>query len=226
MSNAHAIFISYRRSDSNDVTGRIYDRLVNAFGTTAVFKDVHSIPYGVSFPTYIQQELAKCQVLLAIIGPTWLTVERHGQRRLEDPADWVRVEVQSALELEGITVIPLLVGGAERPTADQLPEALKPLASLNNAQARPDPDFHIDMNRLVKRLEALLEPAGSKDIARQPSDSRRSFYKRQKALLEEELAAVESDLEIAPREVDRMRLGKEAERLLRKIDELDNRLNR
>ena len=100
MPAANAIFISYRRSDSNDVSGRIYDRLAAHFGATAVFKDVHSIPYGADFPTYIRQELSHCRVLLAVIGPTWLTAEKHGQRRLDNPADWVRIEIQLALENE------------------------------------------------------------------------------------------------------------------------------
>ena len=245
MSDANAIFISYRRSDSNDVSGRIYDSLVATFGAAAVFKDVHSIPYGVDFPTYIRQQLGRCKVLLAVIGPTWLTVERQGQRRLDDPEDWVRIEIQTALENEGITVIPVLVGGGDRLSEANLPDGLRPLAKLNSAQARPDPDFHIDMTRLVRRLEDIVGPGNSEGIksietavnalppdAGQPSvggetlsNARRGFYERQKAQLEEELAAVESDLEVAPREVDRIRLEKEAERLLAKIDELDDRLN-
>jgi hypothetical protein len=161
MPDANAIFISYRRIDSNDVSGRIYDRLVATFGAATVFKDVHSIPYGVDFPTYIRQQLGRCKVLLAVIGPTWLTVERQGQRRLDDPADWVRIEIQTALENEGITVIPVLVGGGDRLSEANLPDGLRPLAKLNSAQARPDPDFHIDMTRLVRRLEEIVGPGNS-----------------------------------------------------------------
>jgi hypothetical protein len=161
MPDANAIFISYRRSDSNDVSGRIYDRMVATFGAAAVFKDVHSIPYGVDFPTYIRQQLGRCKVLLAVIGPTWLTVERQGQWRLDDPADWVRIEIQTALENEGITVIPVLVGGGDRLSEANLPDGLRPLAKLNSAQARPDPDFHIDMTRLVRRLEEIVGPGNS-----------------------------------------------------------------
>lgn len=329
MPKPNAIFISYRRSDSNDVAGRIYDRLVAHFGAAAIFKDVHSIPYGVDFPTYIQQELTKCKVLLAVIGPTWLTVEREGQRRLEDPADWVRVEIQTALEKNDIMVIPLLVSGVDRLTIAHLPDGLEPLANLNSAQTRPDPDFHIDMNRLVRRLEGLVGPGKSSEArpmdptagavnlsvsvnerlkliqtlnglpinqfeelaialnppagilppnitaqgnrapvllqwvegptgpgltvlcellnlylspesqfaAQQPSTglafvpqeplsaTRKGFYERQKAQLEDELAAVESDLETAPREIDRTRLEKEAERILEKIEKLNTKLN-
>jgi hypothetical protein len=156
MPESNAIFVSYRRSDSNDVSGRIYDRLVQHFGPEAVFKDVHSIPYGEDFPTYIQQQLGQCKVLLAVIGPTWVTVEKNGQRRLEDPADWVRIEIQRALANPAITVIPLLVGGIFMPGEAALPEDLKPLARLNGAQARPDPDFHVDMNRLIRRVEAIV----------------------------------------------------------------------
>jgi hypothetical protein len=159
MPESNAIFVSYRRSDSNDVSGRIYDRLKQHFGADAIFKDVHSIPYGEDFPTYIQRQLDQCKVLLAVIGPTWLTVERSGQRRLDHPDDWVRLEIQKALTNPNITVIPLLVGEALMPTPAALPEVLQPLATLNSAQARPDPDFHVDINRLIRRLEAIVGPA-------------------------------------------------------------------
>ncbi|TVP63147.1 MAG: TIR domain-containing protein [Leptolyngbya sp. LCM1.Bin17] len=226
MSEANAIFISYRRSDSNDVSGRIYDRLAAHFGKAVIFKDVHSIPYGVDFPTYIQQELGKCQVLLAVIGLTWLTVERDGQRRLEDPKDWVRIEIETALENSAIVVIPVLAGGALMPKAEELPDRLKSLSRLHSAQARPDPDFHQDMKRLVRHLKEILEPGtGHPPPAPEHlSASRRRFYERQRAQLEDALAAVESDLETAPRAVDRLRLEKEAERLLEKIDDLNNKL--
>lgn len=156
MPESHTIFLSYRRSDSNDVSGRIYDRLASHFGAATIFKDVHSIPYGEDFPSYIQEQIARCKVLLAVIGPTWLTVTKDGQRRLENPADWVRLEIQTALENEKIAVIPLLVGKTRLPAKAELPEVLMPLATLNSAQARPDPDFHQDMKRLIRRLEEIL----------------------------------------------------------------------
>lgn len=153
---SNAIFISYRRSDSNDVTGRIYDRLAEHFGRGVVFKDVDSIPFGVDFRTHLQQGVGHCQVLVAVIGPTWLSVsDARGQRRLDNPEDWVRAEIEIALGRD-IPVIPLLVGGASPPVADALPESLRDLTHRNCAQARPDPDFHHDMERLIQRLEEIV----------------------------------------------------------------------
>jgi hypothetical protein len=155
MADKNAIFISYRRSDSQDITGRIYDRLSAHFGTAAVFRDIHSIPLGIDFRTHIQQQLARCQVLVAVIGPTWVKVL---QERLAAPVDWVRLEIAIALSRD-IPVIPLLVGGATMPTESDLPEDLQALAHCNGTQARPDPDFHTDLTRLIQKLEAILAAA-------------------------------------------------------------------
>ncbi|MBD2066235.1 toll/interleukin-1 receptor domain-containing protein [Leptolyngbya sp. FACHB-671] len=159
----NAIFISYRRSDSNDVTGRIYDRLAEHFGREVVFKDVHSIPFGVNFRTHLKQEVGRCQVLIAVIGPTWLEVLKQ---RLNQSQDWVRTEIAVALE-RAIPVIPLLVGGAQLPSANDLPSDLQELAYRNAAHARPDPDFHQDMNRLIRGLEEIVglpEPSVSPNL--------------------------------------------------------------
>jgi hypothetical protein len=231
MPDANAIFISYRRSDSNDVSGRIYDRLVATFGAAAVFKDVHSIPYGVDFPTYIRQQLGRCKVLLAVIGPTWLTVERQGQRRLDDPADWVRIEIQTALENEGITVIPVLVGEGDRLSEANLPDGLGPLAKLNSAQARPDPDFHIDMTRLVRRLEDIVgpgnsvEPGGQSPGQQKRTNPQREFYLKRISQLEERLAIVLQQLDAALGAEEEMALNNRAEQLSKQIESFQSKLD-
>ena len=169
MPPSNSIFLSYRRSDSHDVTGRIYDRLAEHFGRDAVFKDVDSIPFGDDFRTHLNQGVGRCLVLVAVIGPTWLDVsETDGQRRVDNPNDWVRVELETALG-RGIPVIPLLVGGARLPRADELPETLKELPNRGAAQARPDPDFHSDLNRLIRRLEEIVELAESLIEVEKPS---------------------------------------------------------
>jgi hypothetical protein len=153
MSSDHSIFVSYRRNDSNDVTGRIYDRLSDHFGREVVFKDVDSIPYGVDFRTHLNETVGQCQVLIVVIGPTWLKAlqERSGQSAM----DWVHAEIEMALG-RGIPVIPLLVGVAQMPGAAELPEGLQALAYRNAAQARPDPDFKVDMERLIRGLEEIV----------------------------------------------------------------------
>ena len=151
------IFISYRRADSADVTGRINDRLRDHYGQDSIFTDVDSIPFGIDFRTHLDQEVSQCKVLLAVIGNDWISAkDDKDQLRLKDPGDFVRIEIESALKRD-IPVIPLLVQGAEIPIADKLPESLENLAFRNGISIRRDPDFHKDMDRLIKGLDQQLE---------------------------------------------------------------------
>ncbi|MDH4153933.1 MAG: SUMF1/EgtB/PvdO family nonheme iron enzyme [Nitrospira sp.] len=153
------ILISYRREDSIDVTGRIHDRLVKDFGPGAVFMDVDSIPYGVDFRTYLDEQVSQCEVFLAVIGRDWLRgKERKGRSRLEDPGDFVRIEIESALKRR-ILVIPVLVGGASVPPAQQLPASIQDLSYRHAIVIRPNPDFHRDMDRLIDHLRTQLAEA-------------------------------------------------------------------
>ncbi len=155
------ILISYRREDSADVTGRIYDRLIQVF-PQSVFRDVDSIPLGVDFRTYLDEQVAKCDVFLAVIGRDWMKAKgRKGKSRLEDPSDFVRIEIESALKRQ-IPVIPVLVGGAKIPEAQRLPTSIQDVSYRNGIVVRPDPDFHKDMDRLIAHLKqpvpSLREP--------------------------------------------------------------------
>ncbi len=151
------VLISYRREDSAHVTGRIYDRLVQQFGRTAVFKDVDSIPLGIDFRTYLDQQVAKCDVFLAVIGRHWMKPQgQKGKSRLADPADFVRLEIEAALKRQ-IPVIPVLVEGASIPSVDRLPTSLQGLSYRNGIVVRPDPDFHRDMDRLIEHLRAQID---------------------------------------------------------------------
>lgn len=153
MTPEHSIFISYRRSDSSDIVGRIYDKLISHYGQSSVFKDVDSIPYGVDYREHIRHWVNRCQVMLVIIGPDWLeTKGQDGQRRLDDPEDWVRLEIEMALA-RGIPIVPLLINNASLPSSGVLPTSLQQLAYQNNAKARNDPDFHHDLARLVQDLD-------------------------------------------------------------------------
>lgn len=147
-----AIFISYRRTDAPDATGRIFDHLKQTFGERRIFKDVDSIPYGVDFHKAIDEAVAGCDVFLAIIGKSWLTAtDSTGLRRIDDPNDYVRLEIRSALT-RNILVIPVLVEGAKMPTGAELPEEILALATRNAASVRPDPDFHPDFARLCEQI--------------------------------------------------------------------------
>jgi hypothetical protein len=199
MPPSNSIFISYRRSDSNDVTGRIYDRLVEHFGRNVVFKDVDSIPFGVDFRNHLREGVGCCQIVVAVIGATWLSVsDAEGKRRLDHPDDWVRAEIETALG-RNIPVVPLLVGGSRLPNVDELPGDLKNLAYRNAAQARPDPDFHGDMNRLIKRLEEIVgspEPSIEVENPVTPSQVLKLQYLQTKrSNLEQQLRKVQAELE-------------------------------
>jgi len=130
------IFINYRRDDAHGTAGRLRDRLVRDPRSTQVFMDVDNIPAGVDFVDYMNEQVAECDVLLAIIGPDWLhSTDQSGTRRLDNPGDYVRLEIAAALARK-IRVVPVLVDGASMPTAEQLPDDLKPLARRNAIELR------------------------------------------------------------------------------------------
>ena len=153
------VFISYRRSDSSDVTGRLHDRLSAKLGPDNLFTDVDSIPLGVDFQKHVAAILTKIDCMLAVIGRDWVkTTDAAGRRRLDDPADLVRIEIETALARQ-VTVIPLLVQGAVMPTEAELPPGLRDLAFRNGMTVRPNPDFHRDVDRLEHHLLALAARA-------------------------------------------------------------------
>jgi hypothetical protein len=150
------IFISYRREDSSEVTGRLRDRLAQSFGDKAVFIDVDNVPLGVNFVEFLDRKVAECELLLAVIGRDWLTAEdEDGNKRLDNADDFVRIEIESALNRK-IPVIPICVRGARMPRQDQLPRTLQELALRNGLPIRADPDFNRDVSRLINGLEEHL----------------------------------------------------------------------
>lgn len=149
-----SVFISYRRDDSADITGRIYDRLIEHFSRDIVFKDVDSIPLGIDFRQHLEKVLSQCRVLIAVVGDEWMGSEQ-GKRRIDDPRDHVRLELELALN-RNIPVIPVLVRKATIPAEEALPSSLRSLAYRNGIQVRTDPDFHADVDRLIKGIEPHL----------------------------------------------------------------------
>lgn len=146
------IFISYRQDDSTDSTGRIYDHLSNNFGKENIFKDVNSIPVGTDFRDVIEEEVEACDMLLVIIGRNWLTSGTiDGKSRLHNPNDFVRLEIESAIERK-IPIIPVLVSGGKIPNSADLPESLHKLAFQYSIKLRSDPDFTHDINKLLKSI--------------------------------------------------------------------------
>ncbi len=151
-----SIFISYRRSDTPGETGRLFDDLVKQFGEGAVFMDVSAIAAGSDFRKAIDESIANCGVLLVIVGPEWLVASgEQGTHRLDDPLDFVRLEIAAALKRD-IPVIPVLVRSAKMPRADQLPPDVADLAYRNCVELT-HVRWKSDLQLLLKALRPLVE---------------------------------------------------------------------
>jgi hypothetical protein len=149
------IFMSYRRSDSISITGRIYDRFVETFGEDNVFKDVDDIPLGSDFREIVKDSIESCDAVLVIIGSTWCDVmDDEGRKRLDNPTDFVRIEVETALQSKKM-VVPILVTGATMPHEEDIPSNLRDLLFRNAATVRDDPDFNRDVARLTEQVRKL-----------------------------------------------------------------------
>jgi hypothetical protein len=146
------IVLSYRRSDSQAIAGRIADRLIAQFGDHSVFMDVDNIPFGIDFRQHIQSVLAQAEVLIAVVGPDWLGA---GGSRIQEEDDPVRVEIETALR-QDIMVIPVLVNGAGMPKAATLPDSLKNFAFLNAAPVDVGRDFRPHVDRLIQSIGEVL----------------------------------------------------------------------
>jgi hypothetical protein len=153
-----AIFISYRREDTEGQAGRLFDDLAKLFGEQSVFMDVAAIEPGRDFRKAIDEHVASCGVLLALIGKNWLDAhDQAGHRRLDAPLDLVRLEIAAALKRE-IPVVPVLVGGASMPRADQLTPDLADLA-FRNAVELTHARWNSDLTVLSKALSRYITPS-------------------------------------------------------------------
>ncbi len=156
------IFISYRRDDTAGWAGRLATDLVKRFGPEAVFQDISAIGAGEDFINAIESMLGSCSAVLVLIGPDWSTIKgKDGNRRLDDPSDTVRLEVAKALEREGVLVIPVLLGAASMPDADDLPAELE-LLVRRNAFELSDKRWNYDLDQLT---ESLVNTAGLTPVA-------------------------------------------------------------
>ena len=145
------IFINYRREDSTATAGRLHDRLGQSFGRKTLFMDVDHIPPGVDFVTHLNNQVAACDVFLAIIGPNWLnTTNEKGDRRLDAADDFVAIEIAAALA-RNIRVIPVLVDGARMPKVGELPKPLKPLVRRQAIDLRHT-HFGRDADALIEKI--------------------------------------------------------------------------
>jgi len=158
----NAIFISYRRADSVYAVDQLDERLKQAFGSDAVFRDASSIEPGSVFPDRIRRALDEARVAMVVIGPWWLRVtvdpnNARSPRRIDDPGDWVRIEIETLLRRDGVAVIPLLLGGANIPESGDLPPSLQALPDRNAMSLRPYPDFEHSVRLVIEAIAKLLD---------------------------------------------------------------------
>jgi hypothetical protein len=158
------IVLSYRRSDSSAISGRIFDRLTSHYGEESVFMDIDNIPLGVDFRTHIHEILQRTDVLIAVIGANWLGRNQAGETRMHEKADPVRVEIETALQHKS-RIIPVLVDGAKMPESSDLPPEFGNFAYLNAAEVATGRDFRTHMDRLI----AAIDNTGSGESLRAPA---------------------------------------------------------
>jgi len=173
------IFLSYRRQDSQSATGRLAERLDAHFGAERVFRDHDDIAAGLDFAESIRRAIQSATVLLVVIGPRWLAaLDGAGRRRLDDPGDFVRLEIELALQGE-VAIVPVLVEGATMPSAAELPASI---AALSRSQAveLSDLRWRYDVDRLIETLQARFaidaDPAPLSSGAAQPGRVARLMF--------------------------------------------------
>lgn len=157
------LFISYRRSDARGIAGRLSDTLGAYFGDERVFRDIESIEGGADFGNVIEESLQTADAVIVMIGPDWLSLkDDKGQRRIDDPEDWVAEEIAVAMQLKK-PVFPVLVENASMPRAEELPEKLKPLTRYN-AISISDDRWKTDVERLGKIISFEIPSASERRL--------------------------------------------------------------
>jgi glycerophosphoryl diester phosphodiesterase len=185
------VFMSYRRDDTDFPASWLYERLTGHLGHDQVFKDVDSIELGDDFVQVINTAVGSCDVLLALIGDRWLTIsDREGKRRLDDPKDFVRLEIEAALKRR-VRVIPILLGSAEMPAREELPASLSRLTRRQAMRLTPS-RFEADIGRLLQVLDkTLLEEQAEREAKRrtdQAAEAEREAKRKAEQAAEAEAA--------------------------------------
>lgn len=163
------ISISYRRRDSAYAARVLHEKLAQRFGEDSIFYDIDDIPIGENFSEYIVNAVAKADVLLVIIGKEWATdIDHTGERQLNNPYDYVRLQIEAAFERK-IPIIPVLIDDARMPPAHILPESLRGITYRNAVRLRYDSNLERDIERLIRYLEQIyhiyeLAPAAESEL--------------------------------------------------------------
>ncbi len=154
------IFINYRRADTKWAAARLFDDLGRRFGPDRLYMDVDSIPAGADFVTHLSEHVDRCAAVLVLIGREWLTLETPGgQRRIDDPSDFVTFEITRALE-RGIPVVPVLVDGATMPEAEEMPEAIRPLCRRQAVRIGHE-SYRGDFDQIAASIAPLVGGGGN-----------------------------------------------------------------
>lgn len=153
------VFINYRREDTSQAAGRIYDKLAYSFGNELIFIDIDKIPYGSNFEDHIQEHINSSKVVIVLIGQKWITAG-HGiwpfvKRRIDSKADWVRREIATALN-RGVQLLPILIDGAKMPNVSQLPEEITALCTHNALHLRHEMFSH-DIGALIRTVGSIID---------------------------------------------------------------------
>jgi TIR domain len=180
------IAISYRRGDTGPVTGRIFDRLKAHFegrdddssAEHVVFMDYDSTPLGTDFRQYIRGVLEQCEIMLAIIGPRWMGEDGADGPRIQQESDWVRIEIEAALNKKNVHVIPVLIDRTPMPDATKLPESIRDIVYRQATAVDSQVDFNLHMERLLRNIDSILgtgtgEAAAADITAGRPARQRR-----------------------------------------------------
>src|SRR5262245_34698523 len=193
--SAVRVFMSYRRTDDANFTGRFHDKLIGVFGDANVFRDIDSIPAGTRFEDVITDRLAGVDAVVALIGPTW-------GGRIGSASDFVRMEIVQALQ-SGTPVIPVLIEDTPLPLSDALPDDLKPMLDRQTVRVRRDPDFHRDAARVIEGVheavkserERLAEQRREQELAeqrRKADEERLQAQAARRSEIEAELARADA----------------------------------
>jgi tetratricopeptide (TPR) repeat protein len=163
------IFICYRREQSIAMAGRIGEYLAREFGSKSLFMDVEQMPIGRDFRQTLEVQVAKCDVMLVIIDEGWAEITNdEGNRRLDDPADFVRIEIETGLKRENVIVVPVLIDDTPMLKPDDLPYSLRDLAYRHAAVVRYDPGFNWSMERLAKQIRNQSKDVQARAAAPRP----------------------------------------------------------
>lgn len=164
------IFISYRRQDSSYIAGRLHDRLAAHSGPGQIFRDIDTMKPGVDVGRRIAEAVGSCDALLVVIGDGWLDARSaQGERRIDAARDWVRQEIQVALERPEVQVVPVLVENAVMPSEDELPPTIRELAN-RNAMELSDRRWDYEVQRLIEALEVVVRRPADDGSAPGPAE--------------------------------------------------------